>query len=98
MTVTPDQFLAAFKATWNGVARASGNTPDIVVVQNEEAAGNVRNCLDILGLDAHVIIDEESHSPKRLLITTEANLAMMPGDAQYRNPDGTTFTLGGGKN
>lgn len=92
--ITYEKFLKAFKTNWTALEKASGRTPNVVIVGLDKAAANVRRCLEDLKLDAHVIVDVDT-SPTGLLITHTDDLSLMPGTARHAEHG---HILGGGKN
>lgn len=65
------------KSMINGMM--SRNIPvDTIVIGSDVRAEEVRSALDFLGLDYHVIADDEL-SPKRVWVTSAHALSMMPG-------------------
>jgi len=62
-----------------GIERASGRKPDVIVVQNDTKAEEVRESLQELGRDMNVIVDDEYCNPNTLIVTNTEDLAKFPG-------------------
>lgn len=72
------KFTLALKAGIDGVSKRSGKTPDTIACGSDDLATRVRESLAELGLDMHVIADDEL-SKDRYWIFCQENLGQFPG-------------------
>lgn len=75
------KFTQALKAGIDGVRNKSGTEPDTIMCGSDEVAEQIRKSLTELGLDMHVIADDEL-SPKRYWITSQSALGNFKGSGQ----------------
>ena len=61
----------------DGVKKTSGKSPDMIVCGSDEVADQARKILYQMGLDFHVIADDEL-SPNKLWVTSFRDLGEMP--------------------
>jgi hypothetical protein len=72
------KFTLALKAGIDGIR---GTPPDTVVCGSDKTALKIRESLAELGLDMHVIADDEL-SPNKYWVTSQAALSQIKGGGQ----------------